>query len=168
MKQLLLIVVLGVIAFLWHRQQVAKLSQDLLAAQAESKQALGELETLRTERNALQVERDGLRTERNSLRTERDALKAERDGLRVKQDVSKAPPRKKVPAATFDSSPMITSFFYKGIQLIEARIMSVNRAGVTVVDKFGRQVVVPLERAIKMPELRMKAAQAMQEASEQQ
>jgi hypothetical protein len=61
---------------------------------------------------------------------------------------------------TFDRSPM-TSFTYEGRRYIEAVIASVDAEGVKVVDKAGASVVVPLERAAKIPELRMRARDAI-------
>ena len=61
----------------------------------------------------------------------------------------------------FDGSPF-SSFSYEGKRLIEPRIESVDTNGVKVTDKEGENsVVVPLDRALKHPELRMRAKDAI-------
>jgi hypothetical protein len=69
-------------------------------------------------------------------------------------------PEKKV---AFDEKPM-TSFSYDGKRLAEARIVDVGREGVVLTDKDAVSVIVPLEKAVKMPDLRMKAKEAMEAA----
>jgi hypothetical protein len=69
-------------------------------------------------------------------------------------------PLKKV---AFDEKPM-TSFSYDGKRLAEARVIDVSRDGVVLTDKDAVSVIVPLEKAVKMPELRMRAKEAMEAA----
>lgn len=168
MKTLLIILVLGGIAFFWHRDQIDKLSSELQTARTELKQAQDELaadsEALRSAQNELRKAsamahaNDGsvqtLATEAETLRLERDALRAELDSLKPPKTAS-APP--------FDSSPM-ASFAYDGTRFIEARITGITPAGVTVTGKDGRTAVVELDKAIKIPELRMRAKDAIQAA----
>ncbi len=62
----------------------------------------------------------------------------------------------------FDSSPM-SSFSFGGKRLAEPRIVSVDVSGVKVVDKNNREtIIVPLERAVKIPELRIRAKDTME------
>jgi len=63
----------------------------------------------------------------------------------------------------FDPSP-IKSFSYDGKRLIEARITEITRTVVRVEGKHSDSVNVPLARAIKMPELKMRAKDAMESA----
>jgi len=67
----------------------------------------------------------------------------------------------KLPA--FDDSPM-TSFSFDGTRLAEARITEITTAFVRVADKSGASIEVPLERAVKMADLRMRAKDAMDAA----
>jgi len=62
---------------------------------------------------------------------------------------------------SFDSSP-IGSFSYEGANLFEARIVEINTNGVTLRDKHGKAVTVPLDIAAKKPDLRMRAKEAME------
>ena len=66
-------------------------------------------------------------------------------------------------AVAFDDSPM-RSFSYDGKRLNEARVVGVGAEGVVVTSKDSISVIVPLNRAIKMPDLRMKAKDAMEAA----
>ncbi|MBE2179364.1 MAG: hypothetical protein IAE97_02735 [Chthoniobacterales bacterium] len=170
MKTLLIILVLGGIAFYWHRDRIDKLSSELQTARTELKQAQDELaansESLQLAQNevrkasAMAHANDGslqtLTTEAENLRLERDALRSELDALKAPKVVVAAPP--------FDSSPM-ASFAYDGTRFIEARITEISPAGVTVAGKDGRTVVVELDKAIKIPELRIRARDAIQAAS---
>ena len=61
---------------------------------------------------------------------------------------------------SFDRSTM-PSLTYNGQRYIEATIASVDSSGVKVVDKAGDSVVIPLEQAGKIPELRMRARDAI-------
>lgn len=63
----------------------------------------------------------------------------------------------------FDKSPM-TSFSYDGKRLIEARIVEVNAESVRLADKHGVAIEVPIDRASKMPDLQMRAKDAMEAA----
>jgi hypothetical protein len=68
-------------------------------------------------------------------------------------------------STNFDGSPF-TSFSYEGQRLIEPRITSVDAEGVSLTDKEGRiSITVPLDRARKQPELRMRARDAMEEVA---
>jgi hypothetical protein len=67
------------------------------------------------------------------------------------------------PVVAFDDKPM-SNFSYDGARLIEARITGVGSSGVTVVDKHNTSVTVPLEQAVKMPDLRMRAKAAIETA----
>ncbi len=72
-----------------------------------------------------------------------------------------SPVAAEAPAAVgFDRSVM-PSFTFDGKRYIEATITSVDSEGVKVVDKAGASVVVPLDRAAKIPELRMRARDAI-------
>jgi len=71
-----------------------------------------------------------------------------------------APQIKKV---AFDEKPMM-SFSYDGRRLIEARIVDVGPDGVVLTSKDSASVTVPLERAVKMPDLQMMAREAMEAA----
>ncbi len=169
MKPLLILVILGGIAFFWHRDRIDKISSELQTAQTELKQAQDELaanaEALQLAQNEVRKvsamahandeSLQTLTTEAESLRMERDALRAELDALKTPEVVVSAPP--------FDSSPM-ASFACDGTRFIEARITEVSRAGVTVVGKDGRTVVVELDKALKLPELRIRAKDAIQAA----
>ncbi len=66
----------------------------------------------------------------------------------------------------FDDSPM-QSFSYDGKRLIEATIIEITPDKVRLIDKHDVSVEVPLDRAIKMPDLRMKAKDAMEAAMAQ-
>lgn len=66
-------------------------------------------------------------------------------------------------AVAFDDSPM-RSFSYDGKRLNEARVVDVGAEGVVVTSKDSISVIVPLDRAIKMPDLRMRAKDAMEAA----
>lgn len=68
-------------------------------------------------------------------------------------------PQKQVVA--FDDSPM-RSFSYDGKRLNEARVVDVGAEGVVVTSEDSISVTVPLDRAIKMPDLRMRAKDAME------
>jgi hypothetical protein len=63
----------------------------------------------------------------------------------------------------FDERPL-SSFSYDGKRLIEARVVDVGPEGVVVTSKDSTSVIVPLERAIRMPDLRMRAKDAMEAA----
>lgn len=63
----------------------------------------------------------------------------------------------------FDDSPM-RSFSYDGKRLNEARVVDVGAEGVVVTSADSISVIVPLDRAIKMPDLRMRAKDAMEVA----
>ncbi len=56
------------------------------------------------------------------------------------------------------------SFSYDGKRLIEPRVVDVGPEGVVVTSKDSTSVIVPLERAITMPDLRMKAKDAIEAA----
>jgi hypothetical protein len=64
---------------------------------------------------------------------------------------------------SFDGSPM-ASFSYDGKRLIEASIIEITKQSVRLADKYNVSVDVPLDRAVKMPDLRMKAKDAMEAA----
>lgn len=78
-----------------------------------------------------------------------------------RQSGAEGVPQKQVVA--FDESPM-RSFSYDGKRLNEARVVGVGAEGVVVTSKDSISVIVPLNRAIKMPDLRMKAKDAMEAA----
>jgi hypothetical protein len=59
------------------------------------------------------------------------------------------------------------SFSYDGKRLIEATIIEITPDKVRLIDKHDVSVEVPLDRAIKMPDLRMKAKDAMEAAMAQ-
>jgi len=63
----------------------------------------------------------------------------------------------------FDDSPM-RSFSYDSKRLNEARVVDVGAEGVVVASEDSISVTVPLDRAIKMPDLRMRAKDAMEAA----
>jgi hypothetical protein len=65
--------------------------------------------------------------------------------------------------AAFDDR-VFSSFSYDGKRLVEARVVDVGPEGVVVTSKDSTSVIVPLDRAIKMPDLRMKAKDAMEAA----
>jgi hypothetical protein len=71
------------------------------------------------------------------------------------------PEQPKLPA--FDDSPM-ASFSHDGQRLIEARIVEITPIIVKLSDKNGLSLQVPIEKAVKMPDLRMKAKAAMEAA----
>ena len=79
------------------------------------------------------------------------------------QDASGAqqPEQPKLPA--FDDSPL-ASFSYDGKRLVEARIVEITPNIVKLSDKNGLSLQVPTERAVKMPDLRMKAKAALEAA----
>lgn len=168
MKTLLLIVVLGALAFVWHRQQVDQLSAELAAAQAALREAQDQLAAsveaarLAEEKTKESASVGGSDTERiQALENQAENLRIERDALRAELDALRAP---KAPIdTTYDSSP-INSFDYQGTRLIEARITDISPLGVTVTGKDGKSVVVDLELALKMPELRIRARNAIQAA----
>jgi hypothetical protein len=81
-------------------------------------------------------------------------------GGRKSGNVEEIPQKQKV---AFDDSPM-RSFSYDGKRLNEARVVDVGAEGVVVTSKDSISVIVPLNRAIKMPDLRMKAKDAMEAA----
>ena len=65
----------------------------------------------------------------------------------------------------FDGSPF-SSFSYEGKRLVEPRITSVDTDGVIVTDKDDKNsITVPLDRALKQPELRMRAKNAIEAAA---
>lgn len=165
MKTLILIAVLGALAFVWHRQQVDQLSSELAAAQSalsETQEQLAaslEAARLAPKESAPAAGSDAERIQ--ALESEAANLRAERDGLRAEVDALRTP---KIPIDTsYDTSP-INSFDYQGTRLIEARITDVSPSGVTVTGKDGKSVVVELELALKMPELRIRARNAIQAA----
>lgn len=168
MKTLLVIAVLGALAFVWHRQQLGQLSAELAAAQSALREAQEQLAaSLEAARLAEGKPREstpttGSEDERiKALESQAENLRAERDALRAEVDALRAP---KAPIDTsYDSSP-INSFDYQGTRLIEARITDVSPEGVTVTGKEGKSVVVDLELALKMPELRIRARNAIQAA----
>jgi hypothetical protein len=63
----------------------------------------------------------------------------------------------------YDDSPM-TSFSYGGARIAEARIVSITPDTVRLTGKDETSIDVPLERAVKMPDLRMRAKDAMEAA----
>lgn len=67
----------------------------------------------------------------------------------------------KLPA--FDRSPL-ASFSYDGKRLIEARIVEITPSTVKLSDKNGLSLQVPIERAVKMPDLRIRAKAALEAA----
>jgi len=79
------------------------------------------------------------------------------------RSVARGSEERESPLPAFDKSP-ITSFSYDGKRLIEARIIEISADSVRLADKHDVAVVVPLERAVKMPDLRMKAKDAMEAA----
>jgi hypothetical protein len=65
-------------------------------------------------------------------------------------------------AVEFDRSPF-ASFSYDGVRLVEPRITSIAKSGVVVTEKNNKNsVVVPLDDALKHPELRMRAKNAIE------
>jgi hypothetical protein len=81
-------------------------------------------------------------------------------GAQQSEEGKQDPQKKKV---AFDDRAF-TSFSYDGKRLIEPRVVDVGPEGVVVTSKDSTSVIVPLERAIKMPDLRMKARDAMEAA----
>jgi hypothetical protein len=71
-----------------------------------------------------------------------------------------ATPGSEVAPMSFDRSIM-PSLTYNGQRYIEVTITSVDASGVKVVDKAGDSVIIPLEQAAKIPELRMRARDAI-------
>jgi hypothetical protein len=70
------------------------------------------------------------------------------------------PPKEKV---SFDEGAF-SSFSYDGKRLVEPRVVDVGPEGVVVTSKDSISVIVPLDKAIKMPDLRMRAKAAMEAA----
>ena len=67
-------------------------------------------------------------------------------------------------APKFDGSSF-SSLTYEGKRLVEPRITSVDKNGVTLTDKMDKDsVTVPLDRALKQPEIRTRAKEAIEEA----
>lgn len=162
MKTLLAILILGAISYFWHRGEITKVTLELDATRAELTRTREELDTAKAELlTATQTNRTlnesltATTTELTSLRTERDTLRAQG------QPPQTSPP---TPAEIrFDTSPM-NSFSYEGTRLIEARITSVGSDGVTVTGKDGKSVVINLDRAEKIPDLRIRARDAIKAA----
>lgn len=157
MKILVLIVVLGAIAFLWHRQQVDQLSSDVQSAQAALAQA--EESLARQAAPAPPAVAASAGNEVEILRQERDALQGQVDALRAEVEALRAPAAPL--GLAYDTSPM-ASFAYDGTRLIEAKITSITADGVTITGKNGRSVVVDLETAAKMPDVRIRAQEAIE------
>lgn len=88
-----------------------------------------------------------------------DGAKQWVNSARERQSGAEEVPQKQ--AVAFDDSPM-RSFSYDGKRLNEARVVDVGTEGVVVTSKDSISVIVPLNRAIKMPDLRMKAKDAME------
>jgi len=168
MKTLLFIIALGALAFFWHRHQTDQLSAELEAAQTALKEAKEQLatnsEAVRAAAEEVKAASPTIHSEPGqieALTAEADKLRVERDTLRAELDALRAP---KAPIDTsYDSSP-INSFDYQGTRLIEARITDVSPEGVTVTGKDGKSVVVDLDLALKLPELRIRARNAIQAA----
>jgi hypothetical protein len=87
---------------------------------------------------------------------EQEFAYSEQDESRPKQ-----PEQPKLPA--YDDSPL-ASFSYDGKRLVEARIVEITPNIVKLSDKNGLSLQVPTERAVKMPDLRMKAKAALEAA----
>ncbi len=162
MKTLLAILILGAVAYFWHRGEITKVTLELDAARAELTRTRDELATAAKSLETAQSEVRTLNESLATASTELTSLRGERDALLAQLNAPKPPPP--TPAEIrFDTSPM-NSFSYEGTRLIEARITSVSSNGVTVTGKDGQFVVVNLEKAQKSPDLRIRARDAIQAA----
>lgn len=161
MKTLLALVILGAIAYFWHRGEITKINLELDAAREEATAATKALETAKAELTAAHDSNRALSESLAATTAELTALRAEQNSLLARQPPPQNP---QTPAEiSFDASPM-TSFSYDGTRLIEARITSVSPAGVTITGKDGKSVVLDLEKALKFPDLRIRARDAIQAA----